>query len=359
MKLYHVFIGILFLIFQSTSFSFAETPQRKLRVGFIGGFSGPGAMYGIPCKNGFEMAREKLPSNFEVFYEDDQFIPVKTTSAFRRLSEEKNIDVLIVLGSVPANTIVPFAEKKKILTFAWAGDQNVALNKPHVFQTWVSGQESGARLASEASKRGITEVGLIRNEDDHPRSVWDGFKENFKGKVLEDSVVAPGEQDFSSILLKAKSKGISNVGICVGPGQSSLIANKARELGISLSFFGCETLDDREEVKGTSALNGTWFTTVGVSKKFEEMYRAHFSDDTLMAGAAVHFDIAHLISTLASNHKEETPLRTRLLELDGYRGANDKLNISCDHDRCHFGLPQVIKIIKNNKIEVIAGESVD
>ena len=330
--------------------SVCSAAERPLKVGFIGGFSGPGAIYGIPCRRGFELALRQRDPQFTVYFEDDQFIPAKTVSAFRKLVDVEHVDVVVVLGSVLANVIVPLADKTQLVVFAWAGDSRVTRSHPNVFQTWVSGEESGSYLAREVAGRGITRVALLRIEDDHPQSVWNGFRSSFPGEIAEDIVIPPTETDLRSAATRIAAQHVTDVGICLGPGQSALFARRARELGASLSLFGCETLDIRSEVEGKPDLEGAWFTSIAVEPTFRELYVKTFGDDSMIGGAAVHFDLANILQAAASSRRPGEPLKEAVLRQDGHKGALGKLPISCGDRGCRFQVPMGLRRVEKGRI---------
>ena len=225
---------------------FAET--ISLRVGFIGGFSGPGSVYGQPCRNGFELGRAETGRNsLQVIYEDDQFVAAKTVAAFRKLTEVDRVDVLIVLGSIPSAAVAPLAQHKQVPTFAWTGDPGVSRGRSWIVRTWSSAVAEGQKLATEAAARRYNRIALLSSADNYSRAVKDGLQAAYPGEILIAEEFPADNMDFRTILTQLKSKSLTHAGICLASGQSAALAKQGLELGLRLKTFGCETLSDAQE----------------------------------------------------------------------------------------------------------------
>ena len=287
-------------ILGATAAAQEDTAAEAVTIGFIGGFTGPGKVFGQACQNGFELGRASAGApRLKVIYEDDQFLPAKTAAAFKKLVEVDRVAVVIVLGSSPANAVAPLAEQRKIALLAWASDDPVAAGRRYVVRTWVSGDSEGERMAREAVKRGYEQVGFIIATDDYARSVRAGFIKHFPHRLLLEEEYAPDAYDFHPVLLKAKAAGVRQLALSLHPGQSAAVARQAQELGLSLSFFGDENLHRREEAESAKgALSGAWFVTGDVAEDFRMRYLAAFGHDDVISGAALHFELARLLSRL-------------------------------------------------------------
>jgi branched-chain amino acid transport system substrate-binding protein len=279
----------------------AHAEPNPLKIGFIGGFSGPGSSYGEASKNGLEMALGELGrEGIEVIYEDDQFIPAKTVTAFKRLTEVEKVDLIIVLASSPSKVVAPLAEQKQLPVLAWASDTGVSGGREHIFRSWTSGDEEGRLLAQEVAKRGYPSTAFLAVTNDYGRSVQAGFNTHSEAKPILSEECAGDETDFRSFLLKLKARNIQHLGICLTPGQSAALAKQARSMGMKLGIFGCETLEDRGEVElSQGALIGSWFVTAAVTERFHEVYLKRFGNDTVLSGAAVHYDLGRILKGIA------------------------------------------------------------
>lgn len=279
---------------------------NKLRVGVITPLSGSAQMYGTAVRNGIELALSEIKNPaLEVLYEDDGFVISKSVAAFKKLSETDAVNLVISTASSPSNAIAPLAEKAKVPLLAWASDSKVSKDRAYVVRSWMSGYEEGKRIAAEAAARRYAKVAHVVSINDYPLSVRDGFINNFPAaQVVLDEEFPPDTTDFKAFLAKARKDEASGIALCLNPGASALLAKQARELGVSAAFFGCENLHSKDEVAASqNALVGAWFVTAGVSEEFKEKYIKRFADDSVVSGAAIHYDIIKLLNEIA----EEQP----------------------------------------------------
>lgn len=319
---------------------------QPLKVGFIGGLSGPGKIYGEASKNGLEMAFDEIGrEGVELVYEDDQFTPAKTVSAFKKLVEIDKVDLIIVLASSPSKAIAPLAEQRQIPLIAWASDTEVSKGKKYVFRSWISGDEEGARLAAEVEKRNYPSTAFLIVTSDYSRSVQSGFVSHAKIKPILTEEYGTDEKDFKPFLLKLKNKSVQHLGVCLNPGQSGILAKQAKDLGTPLQIFGCETLEDKAELKlSQGALLGAWFVTASVSERFHQSYLKKFGNDDVLSGAAVHYDVAHLLKQLANKEAKGPAILENIRTTKIQDGALGTYEIKSTPDDQYFDMSLQLKV---------------
>ena len=338
-----LFLHVGLLVFL-VSFAHAEEP---LTIGFIGGLTGPGKSYGEAAKNGFEMGLDKVGRDgIRVMYEDDQFTPAKTVSAFKKLTEIDKVDVVIVLASSPSKSIAPLAEKKGIPLIAWASDVEVAKGRNFVFRSWVSGDDEGAKLAAEVERRQYPSTAFLVSTSDYGRSVQSGFSSHAKMKPVLNEEYSGDEMDFKPFLLKLRQKNVHHLGVCLNPGQSGTLAKQAKDLNFALTLFGCETLEDKAELAlSQGALLGAWFVTAAISESFHSAYLKRFGNDDVVSGAAIHYDLAILLKELALRHLPKSELRQALQQSAVKDGAAGSYQVRSKEKDQFFDIHLVLKEI--------------
>lgn len=342
-----------FLALGALLMSFASArAEDKLRVGFIGAFSGPAREYGEASKNGFELALKDFASTaLQVIYEDDQFSPAKTVAAFSKLVEVDKVNVLISIGSTPSNAIAPLADKNKIPLIAWASDTHVAKGHPYVLRSWVSGEGEGKAIAAELKVRAYKRPSLLIATSDYARSVQAGLVEALGGPAalaLNEEYEGTA-QDFKLFLLKARAKESDAIGLCLNPGQSALVAKQARILGMRVNFFGCEMLHDRNEIsQAQGALEGAWFVTGDVDPTFRERYMNLYASDSIISGAAVHYDVARLLVQAAKLGVGSESLMRNILSSGESRGQVGTFSVKSEGGDQWIDIALIVREIKGN-----------
>ena len=302
--------------------AFASSDPPLLRVGFVVPLSGPAAAYGIASKNGFEMAlQERGEKRIAVNYEDDQFSCPRTVSAVKKLMEIDQVDLLVTLGSTCSNAAAPLAEKARVPMFAWAGDPAVGRGRRFVVLSGQSAELEGESLAREALRRGYGRIALLVASGDYQHTIHTGFRRVYPADLIALEEELPRENpDFHAVLLRARARNISAFALCFHPGQHALFARQARQLGMRAALFGCDNMQSSEETAASDgALDGAWLVCQGAGDEFRERYRARFGNDSVIAGAAIHYDIAGILSALL----DRGITRENLVELVAHSGEQD------------------------------------
>lgn len=310
-------------------------PPRALKVGVIGGFTGPGRIFGDAARNGLEMARQELaaaaaggtPPHIELRYEDTQWALPATVTAFRKLVHQDKVDLVLVLGSGPAAAIAPIAEREKVLLIAWASAEDVALKRHWVIRSWVSGAEEGAAVTERLLARTPRRVAVISAADEYAQSFIRGLDTSLRARAPETTVLSlgeilPTETDLRMPALSIKNKQVDAVALCLSVGQSANLARQLRALKIEAPLFGCETLNSEEEQQAASgALKGAEYATIAVNESFRARYIKTWNARSIIAGAAVHYELYRLLYELLREPQHHDfsreQLRAALLRVRG------------------------------------------
>jgi ABC-type branched-subunit amino acid transport system substrate-binding protein len=342
----HRFLALLILLFTARSAIQAE-PAPPLRVGFIGPFSGAAQIYGDACRNGFDMALGEIAGQKPmVIYEDDGFMPARTVAAFRKLTAQDNVDVIITVGSTPSNAVAPLAQAKGVPLIAWASDQQVARGRPLVIRSYPSGCDEGRRAAEELPRTG-TKAALLTSPNDYAASWREGVVKSLSPAVLVFQDEPAGDiRDFRSLILKARERGARSYLLCLDPGTMGLFAKQARELGGAEAFGGCEYLHDHTELENSQgALKGAWFATVPVNDDFRRRYLARFKNESVLSGAANHYDLAHLLAEVPTGSRGLNLVKA-LIALGPRDGVVGRFAIKDENNDRFFDIPLIIERVE-------------
>jgi len=314
--------------------------RADFKVGFIGGFSGPGELLGTTCRNGFELAREEAHSpSLKIIYEDSQFSSAKTVAAFHKLTQVDKVDVVIVLGSASA-AVAPLAESKQIPLIAWAGDPAVSSGRKWVVRTWSSAEVEGGRLATLVQRDNVKKPALVASEDNYSRAFLYGFRQRFRGAGVDLGTVMVSEMDFRSLLLKAIATKADSIVMCLGVGQSAALARQVRGMAVSVPLFGCETLNNPEEIRQAHGkLAGARFVSVVPHIAFVERYQKRFGMSASIGGAAIHYELFRLLNEIAAQTDHTPALMQKLLSTTNRPSVLGLLGVVTQGGDQHFDLP--------------------
>ncbi|MBX7142847.1 MAG: ABC transporter substrate-binding protein [Oligoflexia bacterium] len=303
------------------SLAWSEAPQTpRLKVGVINGYSGDWAAYGTAYQLGLRLA--KVEEQVEFIFEDDQFLPAKTITAFNKLVSQDHVDVVMVGDDGTAQAIAPLAQRSHIPLLAWAGISK-NLRNPDVFRLWgVPAAEIGPML-SLVKKMGARKLRALVAV--HPYASFFGQS---ICKELGDRCVGIDEftvdpTDIKINLLQAKSAGVDGFVLCLNPGTNGLLARQMREIGLNFMMFGCNFFEnsiDWDAARG--ALDGATFIAPEVQKEFREMYVKATGSGAHLISAAVHYDAAKLLARLSKlSGPRRAEIIPALLAIQDYQGA--------------------------------------
>ncbi|MCB0332066.1 MAG: ABC transporter substrate-binding protein [Bdellovibrionales bacterium] len=342
------FLGLLY--YPAALYS-QERTDNVLKIGFIGALSGPAAIYGVASKNGIEMALEDLGENsrIKVYYEDDQFQSAKTIAAYRKLRSLEKIQIFISIASTPSHALAPLVQKDKTVLFAWASDAKVSQTRDYVIRTYPSGHQEGVTAAQQALKKDYDHFGAVYSENDYATSVVRGFSDIItKEHLLFEEETPPQTPDFKPTLLRARQRGAQSIYLCLNPGQSSLFARQARELQYAINIFGCENLNSREERSlSDGGLDSAWFVTIGTTDAFRNRYVQRYGNEDVLSGAAVHYDLIHLLHAISGQDLSVEKLREKLFSFPPQSGALPKFQFRMESGDQYMDIPLILKQVSD------------
>ncbi len=340
-----LFLWFLFLVLCSPLQAQEATP---LKVGFIASLSGVAQPYGQAAKNGFEMGLEKVGrQNFQVIYEDDQFLSAKTVTAFLKLTDVDKVDLIINIGSSPASAIAPLAERKGIPLIAWASDTRVSKGRNMVIRSYPSGEKEGHLATDEALRRNLKRIAVLISNNAYAESWREGVLNaiNPEKPVIDEEISTP-TNDYRALAARISHLNIDAIGNCLDPGQNALMGRQIRDLGSNIPIFGCEYYSDAAEIAAAKgAFNGAWYSGVPITGWFLDEYVHRFGKASVISAAANHYDLALLLGRLDKGTKGPA-LAHNLLKLGPIEGAVGKFEVKeADGDR-FFDVPLELRHVR-------------
>lgn len=348
--------SLILLCFVVFSFQLAraqenEKSERKLKIGVVAPLSGGAHVYGEAIKNGIVLALEQLQNpQLEVVFEDDQFLPALSVTAFRKLVSQDRVDLVFSVASTPSNAVAPLAEQAGVPLIAWASDQKVSRNRKYVIRSYMSGFAEGQTIASEAKRRNLKPVATVITANDYPQSVVEGFLANFpKEDVLLSEEFLPDTEDYRSFASKARAKKIAAFFVCLNPGNSATFAKQVRAAGMQASFFGCENLNDLEVIRSSGgALLGAWLAGASAQESFRQEYIRRFGGDSIISGAAIHYDLIKYLNEVVPRWRQGEKIVELIMgagQREGKIGRYHPRNVEGDQ---YIEMKLVVKVAEQN-----------
>lgn len=328
-------------------------------VRFIVPLSGEAASYGTATRDGAQMAYESLSDGdrklFQISFDDDNFKPSQTVSAFQKSVSLDHASAVVCFGSATSKAISSLAESAHVPLIALASDPTVPRGKHWVVNLWVSPDTESERLIPEAVRRGVKKVGLITTEHDGALSIRQAFLEKNGNRlnVAVDEQFSPDTTDFKPFFGRIRGTADLDAFVLVLlPPQLGAFARQARQLHFQQHFIGYETFEDPSEVKASNgALLDQWYVTGDdPSESFRDKYLKRFPDGAPAVAAAGHDAVILVRNALLSAEpgKAKDAIREYITSAKDISGAMGIYSASGDN---RFTLKSVIKVVRANGFE--------
>ena len=188
-----IFIASLTLALSAcTTGHIVHEPQK---VGFIGPLSGGVSEWGIASLRGMQLAAEHT----RIVAEDGKCKGPDAITAFHKLADLQDIDMIFVTCSAETMAIAPLAAERGVTLFS-GSTIPAATDYSHVYRVSYSDADIAATLAGIIASEHDS-VGIIYEETAYPAALKDAFLEEYDGEVYIEGY-PQGTQDFRTQVTK-------------------------------------------------------------------------------------------------------------------------------------------------------------
>ncbi|MDL2218304.1 ABC transporter substrate-binding protein [Christensenellaceae bacterium OttesenSCG-928-M15] len=239
----------------------ADDTNEPIRIGFVGPLTGDSAAWGIGQRNAIQIRIDKqneeggiLGRQLELYVYDNRDDPVESVNVARKLIEQDKVSVILgpnssacgqAMASVVAENKIPMLCTNTTLESVTVDDNGNA--RPYVFR---------AIMISRAYVRSVVDylydtVGartaacLYILSNDNNVVMVEGFEELWKAKggeiVAIETTASADDVDFRAQLTKFKQLEPDVIFSPFTYKQIILMAQQARELGVTAQFAGCDS----------------------------------------------------------------------------------------------------------------------
>ena len=289
------------LLFAAASLLAVSAVAGDLKIGIAEALTGGAAQYGVPIRNGFQLAADEINAKGGIngnkvvlVVEDEQGKKEEAINVFKKLIFQDK--VLMIFGPTLSNSMFaagPVANAAKVVAFGTSNTANgISEMGPYIFRNSVMESDVLPVTVSTAVKHyKIKKVAVIYGNDDaFTKSGYDVFK-----KVLEDQKIpvtttetyVKGDVDFKAQLTKIKATNPDAV-ICSGLAEeAATLMVQARGLGLKVPFIGGNGFNSPKlfEVSKTAGegtfVGSPWANTnpTPANQHFVEAYRAKYGSE--------------------------------------------------------------------------------
>jgi len=223
----------------------AGTAQAAdLKIGVAEALTGGGAQYGVPIRNGFQLAADEINAKggingnkIQLVIEDEQGKKEEAINVFKKLIFQDK--VLMIFGPTLSNSMFaagPVANGAKVVAFGTSNTANGITDiGPYIFRNSV--MESDVLPTYKLKTVAV----IYGNDDAFTKSGYDVFKQVLaeqKIPVTTTETYVKGDVDFKAQLTKIKGTNPDAVVCSCLAEEAANIMLQARGLGLKVPFIG-------------------------------------------------------------------------------------------------------------------------
>lgn len=312
---------------------------ESMKIGVIGPLSGDLATYGIPTKNGTELAIKNinksggvLNSKLELVALDDVCEPNTAVTTANKIIGEKVIGVIGHLCSGATRAVLDIYKQANVVVISPAStnpDLTLDEKSPNFFRT-IAHDAAQANLQVDYIKNSLKakNVAILHDHGTYgeglAKLVKEGLEKQKSTKVSLYDGIKPGQSDYIGILKKIKNQNVDAV-VFGGyhPEAAKLVMNaRSKTLRLQVPFISGDGVRDNKliEIAGKDSIGYLASAPVDtssnsmsqkVTKEYEQTYKEKPGTFTLAAYAGV---LALVEAVKAAKSTEYAKVREQLLK---------------------------------------------
>jgi len=337
----------------------AKEGSGVIKIGAIVPLTSP--IVGDWLNSGIDLAVDEINAKggvsgkmIQVVYEDSMMDSKTAVTAFKKLTEIDNVDVIISANSQVAVPLKPLVEEKKIpMISALVAAPGFSVGNDYVFRYHPSGDGEASMMLEYAQKElKINEVSIVYENNEYGVSVFNAMKKDFEnkgGKIISAEAINPDGKDVRTSLLKIAEKSPQAV-YFVGNSNGYIESMKQfKQLKINAV---CLTAANIISVKPIESAEGCYFTNPEfavdskneTTKLFVSAYSKKYGKDPIYVNAEA-YDMVYLIAE-AVKTKGIKNIKDGLLGIGGFDATMGTISFDKNGDAL---LPQRVGQVVNGK----------
>lgn len=278
-------------------------------VGMVLPLSGPVAEYGTAIRNGVTIAQNKFPHRFsriKFLYEDSQYIPARAVSAFKRLKELNQADLIYTFGGSVSEVVAPIGQQLKVATLISSIDPAAKIGKEYVLRFSNPSEDFGSVLVKELRLKGARDIAIVLTENHYLNSLLSGLSQSLQAqeRLQVLATYQPADQDFKTVVAKLRHRKPDILGIFLLPGQVASFYRELNLQNVEINTFGSDVFESSTEISAAGEnMRGAFFANHDVETWFREQYKDTFGNDHQIGYAGQAYDLANFLGQLFSSQK--------------------------------------------------------
>jgi branched-chain amino acid transport system substrate-binding protein len=345
-----------------------EPAKTPLKIGVILPLTGAASYPGEQARIGLTIAEQEINikggingRQVHLIIEDSQSNPQQGVTAFYKLIQVDNVDMIIPALSAVGMAVAPLAKENQIPVIGIMVTAKNFTQNEWTFRYQPLTDLEIKPIVEMVQKLELKKIGVLYLNDELGVSVFNSFKTEMsaQGEEVFGETFASSESKFSDYITKLKSKGVDSIYII---GFDSHLVNIVRDLR-TMDFKGkilaASTLSiptAREKLGNLSegiylASPPTYLDSLNPeAKELDQLLKEKYNIN-INHYNAISYDVLKLISVALDNKEigNNQEIKSGLESLDSYTGVFGELSISSKaHEIAYEFKPA---IIRNGQIE--------
>ncbi len=233
----------------------AAQAQDKLKIGVLTTLSGPPAVLGSQLRNGFQLAVKTLGAKLggrevEIIVQDDELKPDVAVTKAKAFVERDHVDFVVgpIFSNILQAIMKPVTDSGTILISPNAGTSNFAGKEcnANFFVTSYQNDQVHEVLGKYAQESGIKKAFIMAPNYQAGKDSLAGFKNYFKGEVVDEVYVPLGQLDYSAELSKIAAAKPDAIFVFLPGGMGVNFVKQFRQAGLAdkMKFLSAFTVDE-------------------------------------------------------------------------------------------------------------------
>ncbi|HYF93999.1 MAG TPA: ABC transporter substrate-binding protein [Symbiobacteriaceae bacterium] len=329
----------------------AESKQ-PIKIGFIGGLTGPLAEYTTAAKELLEWAEADINASggvlgrpIDILYTDTKVDPQLARDAVERMTKSDKVAAIIGDYYSPSTlAIVKLMDEAKVpLVSPNSNATDITLQgAKYVFRVvHASRVEAEAIAGYMLDKRGVKRIVVFTGSDGFSQSNATAFtayvKQSGKAELVgTETYDRANTKDFTNLLAKYKDKQVDAIFLAGGLADGALIVKQAGDAGMKVSFYGtnAQARPGFNQIGGPTSVgtvllsdypgdasNWEQFADQG-TKDFVAKFKAKFGKQPTYDHAHAYDSLMLVINAIKAAGSTDGPaVRDQILKLSPVKGA--------------------------------------
>lgn len=295
----------------------AGTNGKELIIGASGPLTGNTASYGQAVQKGAQLAVDEINAaggvngiTLKLDFQDDENNAQKANNAYNIVKDNGAKVFMGTVTSGPCVSVVELAQEDNMFMITPSGTAVDCIKYDNAFRVCFNDPMQGTASAEYiATKQLGSKIGIIYDSSDvYSSGIFQAFKAEAANRgleiVSEQAFTSSNNTDFSVALQKIKESNADLVFLPIYYKEASSILQQARDVGLSVKWFGCDGLDGViGQLQDDAALaEGVMLLTPYAagskeekSTKFTQAYKDKYNGETPIQFAADAYDAIYAI----------------------------------------------------------------